>query len=334
MTVEGRSSNLPTVDGIKQVDSIDGLRTVAEIPIIDLGNINDLVGRQKIVAEVRSATLTWGMFQLVNHGIPQNVMEEMLEGSRRFHEDNKHKKVLESLAVPDLSKKVRLKAGFSQAGIRRKLKDTLVVDIAPEAPSPEEIPSACRDIMLEYVNHVTRLGESLFEIISEMLGLRRDRLKAAKCTEEMTVGCHYYFPAPDSQPIIGNVSHCDPSFLTVLLQDQLGGLQFLHQQTWVDIPPLHGALLVNTGVLLQLITNDQIKSVAHRVLVRNASPRTSVACLYGSPSSKSLHGPLKEFILTEGHAVYKSITTKEYYLHILTNLKDFTAGLQGFKLHY
>ncbi|KAG9441484.1 hypothetical protein H6P81_017338 [Aristolochia fimbriata] len=320
------------VKGKKKQGTVPSIVKAAGVPIIDLGKIQDRGGREKIVEEVRNATLTWGVFQVVNHGIPLNILEEMLQGCERFHEANQLDRVIEGRVVPDLSKKVRLKPGFSTTS-RRKLKDTLVVDIAPEPPAPEEIPSLCRDILFEYVKHVMRLGESLFEIISEMLGLTSDRLKVAKCTEEMIVACHHYNPAPDdTQPVIANVSHCDPSFLTVLLQDQVGGLQFLHQGTWVDVLPLHGALLINIGVLLQLVTNDQIKSVPHRVLIRRKTTRTSVACLYGSPSSKSLHSPLEEFIQTKGHAVYKSITTKEYLVYILTKLTDFTAGLQGFKL--
>ncbi|KAF2546439.1 hypothetical protein F2Q70_00019520 [Brassica cretica] len=50
---------------------------------------------------------------------------------------------------------------------------------------------------------------------------------------------------------LGLTKHSDNSFLTVLLQDQVGGLQVLHDQYWIDVSPVPGALVVNVGDLLQ-----------------------------------------------------------------------------------
>ncbi|KAJ0483434.1 putative deacetoxyvindoline 4-hydroxylase [Helianthus annuus] len=50
---------------------------------------------------------------------------------------------------------------------------------------------------------------------------------------------------------MGTTKHTDTGFLTVLLQDDIGGLQILHQNQWVDVPPTPGALVINIGDLLQ-----------------------------------------------------------------------------------
>lgn len=52
--------------------------------------------------------------------------------------------------------------------------------------------------------------------------------------------------------ILGAKKHRDPSFLTILLQDQVGGLQVLQQDHWVSVNPIHGSLVVNVGVFLQV----------------------------------------------------------------------------------
>ncbi|KAG9441485.1 hypothetical protein H6P81_017339 [Aristolochia fimbriata] len=192
-----------------------------------------------------------------------------------------------------------------------------------------------QEIFEEYVKHVRNLGETLFELISEAVGLRRDRLKEAKCEEGMLVSCHYYPPCPDNsdaRPKLGSVQHCDPSFLTLLLQDQIGGLQVFHEGNWVDVTPLHGALVVNVGDFLRLMTNDQLKSVVHRVLVDRVSPRLSVACLYTATTSTTRFGPLKEFVSESNASRYREITGKEYFVHLLSKVKDNTRGLAEFEI--
>ncbi|KAK6940699.1 LOW QUALITY PROTEIN: Isopenicillin N synthase-like, Fe(2+) 2OG dioxygenase domain, partial [Dillenia turbinata] len=63
----------------------------------------------------------------------------------------------------------------------------------------------------------------------------------------------FYYPiCPDpSLNSLGMGKHTDPHFLTILLQDNVGGLQVLHQDHWVDVFPLEGALMVNMGDFIQ-----------------------------------------------------------------------------------
>ncbi|CAI8583867.1 unnamed protein product [Vicia faba] len=276
------------------------------VPVIDLvdviDNKQDPSVHQGTVDRIKEACETWGFFQVVNHGIPLSVLEELKDG------------VTSSPALNWI--------------------DTFKCYLDPETPKPQDFPIVCRDILLEYGKQMMNLGTLLFELLSKALGLNPNHLKDMNCAEGLVALCHYYPPCPQPELAMGLTKHSDNDFLTVLLQDHIGGLQVLYQDKWIDIKPLPGALIVNVGDLLQLITNDRFKSVEHRVLANRVGPRISVACFFstGVRSSSKLYGPMKELLSEDNPPKYREITVAEYVAYFEAKGLDGTSALTHYRI--
>ncbi|PPS03828.1 hypothetical protein GOBAR_AA16834 [Gossypium barbadense] len=204
-------------------------------------------------------------FQVINHGIPLATTDEMINGVVRFYEqDDEAKKEIYSR---DYSKKVYYDSK---------------IDLYKAEATTNLI---CRDIMIEYSSKMMKLGQTLLELMSEALGLNRSYLEDIGCGEGMLVKCRYYPPCPEPDLTLGSSSHTDTGFCTVVLQDEIGGLQILYQT---------GLMLILSVGLVNL--DDMI--IVHRVLAKKKGPRISVASFFRTqlpPENASrLYGPINE----------------------------------------
>ncbi|XP_057798075.1 1-aminocyclopropane-1-carboxylate oxidase homolog 1-like [Salvia miltiorrhiza] len=306
-------SDLPTID-------FQGLRSGGE-------------GRRVVVEEIRKAAQEWGFFRIVNHSIPVETMDAMLAAVKRFHELPHHEKA--AFYTTDQRRSVKFNSNLpereNELGCWRDILSFLFYDDQLE---PEEIPSACREQVQEYVKHVIQLREVMAELLSEALGLRSDYLSSMECMKSEALACLYYPKCPEPHKTFGNKSHSDTTFLTLLMQDTIGGLQILHDAQWVDVPPVRGALIANVGDLLQIISNDKFISVEHRVVAQAVGPRISVASFF-TPSRKAMakaFGPIKELVSEESPAVYREVMFGEYIEFYKTKFQGSTSALPHFKI--
>ncbi|CAB4042505.1 UPF0676 -like [Paramuricea clavata] len=71
--------------------------------------------------------------------------------------------------------------------------------------------------------------------------------------------------------------HSDYGTITLLFQDQSGGLEIRQEQGFVSARPIEGTILVNIGDLLQRWTNDKLVSTRHRVVIPKEELRRQTA---------------------------------------------------------
>lgn len=121
--------------------------TEYKFPIIDLERLDkDPIQRKEIVERVRNASETWGFFQVINHGIPESVVEKMKDGVRRFFEQDSE--VKKQLYSRDHTRKVIYNSNFDlYTGPATNWRDTMACQMAPHPPQAEELPAACRYVI-------------------------------------------------------------------------------------------------------------------------------------------------------------------------------------------
>ncbi|CAG7879826.1 unnamed protein product [Brassica rapa] len=338
--VDAKIAEVPRIFHVLQASLTEKKPSVSvsdlEIPIIDFASVHvDTASREAVVEKVKYAAEKWGFFQVINHGVPLKVLEEIQDGVRRFHEEDPEVKK-EYFTRDNANKKFVYNSNFDLYSSSPSVnwRDTFTCYLAPDPPSPEELPVTCRDAVFEYSKHVMSLGGLLCELFSEALGLESEILKSKGCLKGLSMLCHYYPPCPQPDLTLGVSKHSDNSFLTVLLQDNIGGLQILHQDSWVDVAPLPGALVINVGDFLQLITNDKFVSLEHRVLANRQGPRISIACFFSSSkhANSTVYGPMKELVSEENPPKYRDITIKEYTEGYFKKGLDGTSHLLNFRI--
>ena len=147
---------------------------------------------------------------------------------------------------------------------------------------PPSLPEL-KPFLLGYQAQVTALAIRILQALAESLGQSKDAFEPV------------YTPAPsqrlkairypgraDTGGDQGCGPHKDSGFLTVLLQDTVGGLQVELDGEWIDAPPLPGTFVINIGELLELATDGYFRADVHQVVTPSASDRLSVAFFFGA----------------------------------------------------
>ncbi|KAM7526145.1 hypothetical protein LguiA_016047 [Lonicera macranthoides] len=288
-----------------------------KLPVIDFADLHG-PNRSQLLKSLACACEHYGFFQLVNHGIGSEIIREMIDVCGRFFEQALEER--EKYMSSDMGSPVRYGTSFisqTKDGVfcwRDFLK--LLVPPSPNNLSQEDdflslwpsSPFDFRELAVNYAKEAKKLFLIVVEAILESLGLTINNNNNNETIEEdeddimkefengsqlMVINCYPACPEPNLT--LGMLPHSDYGFLTLLLQDQVPGLQIQFQDKWLTIQPIPNSFVVNVGDHLEIFSNGRYKSVLHRAFVNSTKSRISVASLH-SVSFDSMVRPSVELV--------------------------------------
>lgn len=174
------------------------------------------------------------------------------------------------------------------------------------------------------MNKSKPLVKKLLRFLGQNLNVKvLDETKESLFMGSTRVNLNYYPICPNPDLTVGVGRHSDVSSLTILLQDQTGGLHVRSLTTgkWVHVPPISGSLVINIGDAMQIMSNGRYKSVEHRVLANSNNNRISVP-IFVNPKPDSVIGPLLEVIGNGEKPVYREILYTDYVKHFFRKAHD------------
>ncbi|KAL9237467.1 hypothetical protein vseg_012011 [Gypsophila vaccaria] len=296
---------------VSQRPNLSQVSDCEDVPVIDLGSLDHAL----ILTQIRHACISYGFFQVTNHGVAKEKVENMLKVANNFFDLPIEEKL--KLYSDDPTKTMRLSTSFNVKKEQvHNWRDYLRLHcwplhkFVPEWPSN---PPLFKEIVSKYCAEVRELGYRIEELISESLGLEKDYITKVLGDQGQHMAINYYPPCPEPEMTYGLPGHTDPNALTILLQDvQVSGLQILKDGTWLAVKPQPDAFVINIGDQLQALSNGVYKSVWHRAVVNADMARISVASFLCPADCALISAPPP--LLSDGSpAVYRDFTYPEYY---------------------
>jgi isopenicillin N synthase-like dioxygenase len=235
---------------------------------------------------LRAACVAHGFFYVVGHGVPVAMTSAVVaEAGRLFAlaEDEKQRIAKSSLNGRGFA---RLGGRALDGGGRAAVKQEFYVgrERPTDDPDRNRWPAGLpgfRERMLDYVEAMHALADRLMGALALSLGLPEDHF-AAFCDRPIAALRLVRYPPEGAEA----GAHTDFGALTILLQDDAGGLQVFDLATggWIDATPIAGAFIVNLGDLMERWTNKRYRSTRHRVVHRPGAARISAPFFFsGAP---------------------------------------------------
>ncbi|XVF69022.1 hypothetical protein PTKIN_Ptkin11bG0047700 [Pterospermum kingtungense] len=302
-------------------ESIPDLEDLDPIPIIDLQCVN----LDKLVEACRD----WGVFRLVNHGVPSTVLTQIQDLARKlFSLSFEHKQAI--LSNP-LSYFWGTTARSTSGDTLRSSKSISWVEVInfplsqlSEFQFEDPLLDSFRLLLDEYGRHLARLARTIYEAMAKNLDLDPRQSKSYLSESTGFIRVHRYPPISQGNQAWGIGVHTDSSVFSILNQDQLGGLEAFKGNEWVPVKPIANTLIINLGDMMQAISNDEYVSVKHRVRVNKQEDRISINYFV-----------FPDLDCTIRSSRYEPFTYKDFHAQSQKDIETlgFKVGLESFKLN-
>ena len=263
----------------------------AALPVVDVGPLigpASAAARAGVAGQIQAACRERGFFYVTGHGVPAGLLEELADASAEFFALPLADKLEIAMERGGRAWRGYFPVGAELTSGRPDLKEGLYfgAELPADDPRvlaglplhggnlfPRQVPRL-RPLVLAYLDALTSVGQAVLAGVALSLGLDAGYF-ATGYTADPTIlfRIFHYPPSPPQTRDWGVGEHTDYGLVTLLAQDDRGGLQIAvpagNGRGWIDAPPIPGTLVCNIGDMLDRLTGGWYRSTPHRV--RNLS---------------------------------------------------------------
>lgn len=261
--------------------------TFSRVPIIDIQSLvaGDDSDQYDVARQIGQACRESGFFYVVGHGVDQRLIDSLQSLSREYFALETVEKMRISMSLGGRAWRGYFRVGDELTSGKPDQKEGLYfgAELSSDHPLVQagtplhgpnlfpQHPAELREVVLEYMAAMTKLGHRLMAGIALSLGLDEFYFEQHGTADPLTLFRIFNYPAQRDETLWGVGEHSDYGLLTILLQDDVGGLEVRSAAQWIAAPPIEGSFVCNIGDMLDRMTRGLYRSTPHRV--RNASAR-------------------------------------------------------------
>jgi isopenicillin N synthase-like dioxygenase len=261
----------------------------SSLPVIDMSTLRKQGGspaKLEVAQKIESTCRDSGFFYVAGHGIAPELFARLDSASRKFFALPESEKLEIRMARGGRAWRGYFPVGGELTSGKPDMKEGIYfgTELAPDHPRvraglplhganlfPEEVPEL-KAAVLGYMAAASETAHALMEGIALSLGLDAGYFHRTYTANPTILFRIFHYPAmPRGADAWGVGEHTDYGLLTLLAQDDLGGLQVKTAQGWIEAPPIPGTLVCNIGDMLDRLTGGQYRSTPHRA--KNVSGR-------------------------------------------------------------
>ncbi|KWR70107.1 2OG-Fe(II) oxygenase [Arthrobacter sp. W1] len=315
-----------------------------EIPMIDISGLVDGSSKESVAREIGKACEEIGFFYVKNHGIAQELIDQMYKATKEFFDLPTEAKERLNVAKSGLTLRGYIPPFGENADPKntKDFKEAFDYGVDEETVSPFFGPNLMPAELPEfkttcdaYHDAMMGLARKLVSAFAISLDLPENYFEERQ-QHPITIQRLLHYPPQElsaSKNEIGIGAHTDYGFLTILNQDAVGGLQVRNSEgEWISAPPVDGAFVINIGDLVQTMTNGRYSSTVHRVVNTSGKKRYSIpffidmdfnATIETVPSCVTADKPAVVFPQTCGQYKYSR------FVDVYPHLEGAENGLDG-----
>jgi isopenicillin N synthase-like dioxygenase len=261
-----------------------------QIPVIDLHPLMSYEGdRTAVAAATHSACREHGFFYIAGHGVDEELQNRIEDLSRRFFAQDHDTKMQIRMAFGGRAWRGYFPVGAELTSGKPDQKEGIYFGAELDDDHPmvranapmhgrnlfPEHPHQLRETVLEYMSVMTQLAHTVMRGIALSLDLEESYFSDRYTADPLILFRIFnYAPNPlatSNKQLWSVGEHTDYGLLTILKQDDCGGLQIRSKQRWIDAPPIPNTFVCNIGDMLDRMTGGLYRSTPHRV--RNLAER-------------------------------------------------------------